>query len=117
MANYALLLNHAPDRYHGLSEDEFMDIIKDYVGWVEDLTEKGIYQGGEKLSDEEGRTLRSVNGKIEVHDSPFSEVTEILGGMMIIKADSYDAAVEIAKTCPHMIHNSHMEIRLIQDVD
>ena len=28
MKTYALMLNHAPDRYTGLSEEAYMDIIK-----------------------------------------------------------------------------------------
>ena len=35
MATFALLLNHTPDRYEGISEDDYMVMIKDYVGWVE----------------------------------------------------------------------------------
>ena len=50
MTTYALLLNHAPDRYDNVSDDEFMAIIKDYVAWVEEMTTKGIYKGGHKLS-------------------------------------------------------------------
>ena len=34
MAKFALLLNHAPDRYTQLGEDDYLAIIKDYVTWV-----------------------------------------------------------------------------------
>ena len=117
MATFALLLNHAPDRYDGLSEDEYMAIIKDYVGWVEELTATGVYQGGHKLNTAPGKVLTSAAGSIEVHDSPFAELTEVVGGMMIIQADDYDQAVEIARTCPHLIHNRSLEVRLIDDVE
>lgn len=117
MTTFALLLNHAPDRYDGLSEDEYMAIIKDYVSWVEDLTEKGVYKGGHKLSPQPGRTLSANGDSIDVHDSPFAELSEVLGGLMIIEAGDFDAAVSIARTCPHMIHNRSLEIRQVDDVD
>ncbi len=117
MNNYALLLNHAPDRYTGLSEEDYMDIIKDYVAWVEKLTAEGTYVGGEKLADGAGRVLTRTDGGIEVHDTPLAELPEVLGGFMMIKAEDYDAAVAIAKTCPHMVHNSSLEVREIQQVD
>ena len=115
MPNFALLLPHAPDRYQGLSEDEYMDIIKDYVAWVEELTAKGIYQDGHKLTDDPGKTLSSANGGIEVHDSPATEIAEILGGLMIVRAADFPAAVEIARTCPHLKHNQTLHVR--RDID
>lgn len=117
MKTYALLLNHAPDRYADLSEDDYMAIIKDYVAWTEKLSAEGVYVGGEKLADGPGKVLTRTDGGIEVHDTPLAELTEVLGGLMMIKAEDYAAAVEIAKTCPHMVHNSGLEIREIHQVD
>ena len=117
MTTYALLLNHAPDRYDGLSEDEYMAIIKDYVAWVEELTADGIYKGGHKLNTAPGKLLTSSAGSVDVHDSPFAELTEVLGGLMIIEADDYAHAVEIARSCPHLVHNKSLEIRQIDEVE
>lgn len=117
MKTYALLLNHAPDRYDGLSEDDYMDIIKDYVAWTEKLTAEGVYVGGEKLAGGPGKVLTRTDDGIEVHDTPLAELTEVLGGLMMVRAENYDAAVEIAKTCPHMKHNTGLEVREIHDVD
>lgn len=117
MATFALLLNHAPDRYEGISEDEYMAIIKDYVGWVEALSADGIYQGGHKLNTAPGKIMTSSAGSIEVHDSPFAELSEILGGLMLIEAEGYEQAVEIAKSCPHLVHNSCLEVREVDQVE
>ena len=113
MAKYALMLPHRPDRYQGLNEDEYMSIIKDYIAWVEDMTEKGIYQGGHKLTDDPGKSLAANGTGVEVHDIPAAEITELLGGLMIIEASDWDAAVGIAKSCPHLRHNERIELREI----
>ena len=117
MATYALLLNHAPDRYDGLTEDDFMAVIKDYIAWVEDMSAKGIYKGGHKLSTVPGKIMDSTGGDIDVHDAPFAEMTEVLGGLMLIEAASLDEATDIARTCPHLVHNTRLEIREVDDVD
>ncbi|MEO0422220.1 MAG: YciI family protein [Pseudomonadota bacterium] len=116
MAKFALLLPHAPDRYSSLAEDDYVEIIKDYVAWVERLAAEGRYHGGTKLTDEPGRHLRrhgDGDTSVELHDGPLTEVSEVLGGIMLIEAEDMDDAVAIARTCPHLVHNSHIEVRAV----
>lgn len=113
MATFALLLNHTPDRYTRLTEDDYMAVIKDYVAWVEKATADGIYVGGHKLAAEPGITLTATAQGVELHDSPFAELPEVLGGLMIIKAADYEAAIEICRSHPHLVHNTTMQIRRI----
>lgn len=117
MKTYILLLNHAPDRYKDVPEDEMMAIISDYVAWSQKLAEDGVYAGGDKLVDAPGKLLKRVNGSIEVHDTPMAEITELLGGTVLVKAKDYDGAVAIAQSCPHLVHNSSLEIREIDELD
>ncbi len=116
MAKFALLLPHPPTRYHGLAEADYMDIVKDYIAWVEKLSAEGRYQGGTKLTDDPGRHLHRHGddaASVELHDGPLTEVSEILGGIMLIEAADYDDAVAIARTCPHLVHNRHIEVRAV----
>ncbi|MGJ8670852.1 MAG: YciI family protein [Oceanococcus sp.] len=117
MAKFALLLNHAPDRYTGLNEDDYMAIIKDYVAWIEQASADGIYVSGHKLAPGPGKTVTVTNNGIEVHDSPFTELAEVLGGIMIVEATDYPAAVELARHHPHMVHNKTIEVRQIDGED
>ncbi|MEL6323295.1 MAG: YciI family protein [Pseudomonadota bacterium] len=116
MRTFALLLPHAPDRYTSLSDDENMEIIKDYIAWVERLQANGTYVGGYKLTDDGAKSLIAEKEGPRVYDGPFAEVPEILGGIMVIKARDWDDAVEIAKTNPHMVHNRRIEIREVHAV-
>lgn len=117
MAKFMLILNHRPGRYDGLSPEENMDIIKDYIAWVERQAAAGIYQGGEKLGNEGGKTVRRPNGRLEVHDAPFAELPEVLGGYMIIEAADYNEAVNIAADHPHLVHNDEIVLRQIDEVE
>lgn len=47
-----------------------------------------------------------------VTDGPFVEVKEIVGGYMVVTAESYERALEVAKECPGIIRpGSSVEIR------
>ena len=43
---------------------------------------------------------KSCKGKQCCYQRPFAEIKETIGGYSIVKADSVDEAVEIAKGCP-----------------
>lgn len=116
MPKFALLLPHAPDRYTTLSEAENMDVIKDYVAWVQDQAGKGVYTGGYQLTDDAAKVLVAGQDGISVHDGPFAELAEILGGIMVIEAADWDAAIAIARTNPHLQHNKRIELRAVHDV-
>jgi len=114
MAKFALLLHHAPDRYTALSEDDSMNVMKDYIAWVEKTSKDGIYAGGHKLSATTGTEVTSGTDGIVVHESPLAELPEILGGLMIVEVAGINDAIELAKNHPHLVHNSRIEIRQIE---
>lgn len=111
MAKFVFMLPHAPDRYTKLGEAEMIEVMTDYIGWVEQMSAAGKFVGGEKLLDEGGKIVTNRSGAIEVHDGPFTEVAEILGGYMVIEAEDYDEAVSIARSHPHMKHNETIHVR------
>jgi hypothetical protein len=57
-------------------------------------------------------TVRIVNGKKTVHDGPFAETKEQLGGFYLIDAADLDAAIEIAKKVP-VLQDGSIEVRPI----
>ena len=76
---------------------------------VEDLRAKGIYVGGEALTPA-GKTISGK--KALVNDGPFAESKELVGGYFVVKANSLDEAVEIAKSgYPDFIFNGAVEVR------
>jgi len=115
MAKFAVLLNHAPERYTQLDEDEYLTIIKDYVAWIEKTSAKGMYLGGEKLKSQPGKVLTRSDDPgnqagFEVHDSPFLEASEVLGGFMLLEADDMDAVIALVADHPHLKHNTTLQI-------
>lgn|SRR5437868_9755113 len=111
MSKYLLLLRDNPGRFADSSPEEIQQIMQKYIAWRASLQSRIL--GGNKLKDGEGHVLRKTNGKPSVMDGPFAEAKEVMAGFFMLEADSYDQAVEIAKTCPHMEYGS-IEVRAIQ---
>ncbi len=114
MPRYALLLTHPADRYTSIPTEEYKDIMGDYFAWVQDKLSNGVYQGGHKLVAHEGKQLsRQAGGgadALQIHDIASTEVAEVLGGVMIIEADSLDTAIALVSDHPHFVHNTNMAV-------
>ncbi|MEM9292806.1 MAG: YciI family protein [Acidobacteriota bacterium] len=114
MEQFLLLALDDPHHAEELSPQEMQAIIAKYQAWVDGLAEAGQLVSSQKLADGEGRVLRTVNGGLEVVDGPYTETKEVVGGYFLIRAESYDAAVAIARSCPHVEGGMTMEVRRIE---
>lgn len=102
MPQYILLLHEPAALAPEISPEEMQTVIQRYKNWREEMGTKGFMLGGDKLEDGTGRVLKSAGGRIRVTDGPYAETKEVLGGLFRIQADSYDQAVEVARSCPHL---------------
>lgn len=57
-----------------------------------------------------GRTVRMVNGKVQVKDGPYAETKEVLGGILHLEARDLEHAVELISAHPGL-HMGPFEIR------
>jgi hypothetical protein len=117
MPRYAALLYDKVDALAGWSEmspEEIQQVIEKYLAWGERLAAEGKLAGGDKLRDGEGRVLRGTGADARVIDGPFSETREVIGGIYTLIADSYDEAIAIAQTCPHLEFGGMIELREIE---
>jgi hypothetical protein len=96
-----------------MSADQMQAIIQRYVAWRARVQQNGRTITGHKLHDQQGRVLSGAGGAMKVTDGPFAEAREVMGGLFVIEAGSYDEVVELAKDCPHLDFGS-IEIREIQ---
>lgn len=113
MPRFMLMLFDRPADYADLSPAQMQSVIKEYGAWAKKMGKEGKLAGGEKLTDEGGRVIKRKGEKITVTDGPFAEAKEVMGGVFIIKARSYDEAVEIAKTSPHVKYGVSTHVRQI----
>lgn len=107
MPQYMIMLRDSGSFPGDISPEEIQAVILRYRDWIEK-----IGGAGHKLRDGEGRTIIGKNG-ISVTDGPYAESKEILGGYVIVDADSYDDVVARCHESPHLEYGS-IEIRQIE---
>ena len=102
MPSYLLLLEENPADLAHVTPEEMQRIIERYSTWTERLAAEGHLREGHKLRDEGGRLMARRGGEVTVTDGPYAEAREVVGGLFVIAAASYDEAVRIASDCPHL---------------
>jgi hypothetical protein len=93
-----------------LPADEQQSRNKLWMDWM------GGIAAQNKLVDKGNRlagTGKMVKSKNVVTDGPFAEIKETIGGYSLVKANSYEEAVELAKGCPAILAGGHVEVREI----
>ncbi len=63
------------------------------------------------MSSATGARVRLANGKVSVTDGPFTESKELIGGLAILKADSREEAVELARQFLFVAGDGECELR------
>jgi hypothetical protein len=87
------------------SPEQMQQMFAGYKAWMERFKDN-IVDMGDKLTAG-GRVVTSAG----VADGPFVEAKEVVGGYMIVSAESYEAAVEVVRACPANMPGMTLEIR------
>ena len=88
--------------------------------YMKEISDAGILLAGEGLKpSSEGARVKFTNGKPRVIDGPFSETKELIGGYLLIRADSKEDAIAWAKRWPalDLEQNVELEIRQLFEED
>jgi len=111
VANFLFVYRNSRESYGTLSPEEMQRMLQKWNGWItEGLRQGWMLDAGDGLKME-GRV---VNAKKVVSDGPFIEVKEVVGGFSIVRADTLDAAAELAKGCPIFLRGGSVEVRPLQ---
>jgi len=109
MPQYVQLLYNNSSTLRSLSPEEMQKAMEKYMAW----SQKPFTKGGKRLAEDAGKIIRPQAGKPRVTDGPYSEAKEVLGGFYLIEADSYDHAVELSMTHPHLEYGGVVEVRQV----
>jgi hypothetical protein len=64
-----------------------------------------------------GARVRRSEGKVTVTDGPFTESKEVVGGFAILKADSKEEAIELARDFLKVAGDGECELRQIYEAN
>jgi len=109
MTEFMMIFRHTPNPAMQLSPEQMQANIKQWQDWIGSIAAQGKFVSTNRLGFE-GKTLKPNN---VITDGPYAEVKEILGGYVIVKANSLDDATQLAQGCPILLIGGHVEIRNI----
>ena len=113
MPQFVMLLHDAGSFDPGISPDEMQAIIQRYIAWRAKVQANGRPVVGHKLTDGQGRLMRGTGAATKITDGPYAEGREVIGGLFVLEASSYDEVVELSKDCPHLEFGT-IEIREVE---
>jgi hypothetical protein len=93
--------------HRDLSPEKIRQNMTRFTEWFEQLNNSGKFKGGGPL----GHYGKILAGSNAVTDGPFVESKEAIAGFFLIRADSLEQAVEVARGCPGLEFGQTVEVR------
>ena len=113
---YALLICTDESSDQAMSPAETETYMAGYAKFGEEMGQRGVLTGGERLKPSTDATSVQVrNGETLTTDGPFAETKEQLGGFYLIDCKNLDEAIEIAAKIPGAQHGT-VEVRPIWEM-
>lgn len=104
-----LLLIRGNDWESQLSPEEIQEFMGQFNAWFDGLNARGVLLSARPLAHE-GKVVSGKNGQT-VADGPFAESKEAVGGFFLLHLDSFEEALDIARTCPMAHFGGSVEVR------
>ncbi len=113
---YALLICLDESAQAAVSPEEAAASFGEYVAFGNEMTERGVLLGGERLRPTtDATTVRVRDGETLTSDGPFAETKEQMGGFYLVDCKDLDEAIEVASRIPGARFGS-IEVRPIWEM-
>jgi hypothetical protein len=106
-----MLLFRGNDWQKSLSPEQMQEVAGQMMAWFKRLADRGIVLAGSPL-DNQGKVVSGKNGRV-VADGPFAESKEAVGGYFLLRVNTMEESVEIAKQCPMLAYGGKVEVRQV----
>jgi hypothetical protein len=91
-------------------------ISPEYVAFMQEMNERGVIQGGERLRPTtDATTVKVRGGDVLTTDGPFAETKEQIGGFFLVDCKDLDEAIEVASKIPSA-KNGSIEVRPVWEM-
>jgi hypothetical protein len=111
MKEFALVYRNQYNNMLQVTKEQAAASMQQWVEWFNQMSNSGqLVSHGSRLEPSTGRVAKPGN---VVTDGPYAEIKETIGGFSIIKAESYDKALQLAQACPIIKVGGNVEVREI----
>ena len=108
MSEFTLLFRGS-GRDQSASPDQLQKIMQKWGAWMKEVGDKGHLKDYGHPFEYTGKV---VSGKQKtVHDGPYAEAKNVVGGYAIVEARDIDHAAELSKGCPILEAGGSVEVR------
>jgi hypothetical protein len=113
---YAILIYESADDFASRSNASAATYWAGWTAYTKALQEAGVMTGGAALEPSEtASTVRFLGGERQVHDGPYADSKEQLGGFYLIDVQSLSDAIQWANRCPAAAHGA-VEVRPLMNM-
>ena len=113
---YLLLICTDESADAAMSPEEGQARMAGYAAFGQEMTERGVLTGGERLRPTtDATTVQVRDGEILTADGPFAETKEQIGGFYAVDCADLDEAIAIAAKIPGA-HTGTIEVRPIWEM-
>jgi hypothetical protein len=117
MEEYALIMRHE-DGMKVASPEQMQVWMKQTMDWIGSIAAQNKFVSGTGLPFDDARVVATKNAKAVVTNGPFGDIKETIGGLITVRAESMEEAVEFAKGCPVLQgEGNSVEVRKIAKRD
>lgn len=109
---HMLIFRDTSEIYKKMSAEEKQSLLSRWMAWYDSLESQGKLEGGRPL-EPRGRVVSATNGRVT--DGPYVESKEAIGGFFMLKVDTMDEAIEIARGCPSLNYGLVVEVRPVAE--
>jgi hypothetical protein len=114
---FLLLVYNDPAALESLPDGEFDNKMRHCLAHADELKHHGHLIESQMLEDAAtAKSVRIRNGRQVIHDGPFAETKEVLGGFNLIEAENIDEAVRMAAAFP-WAQTGCIEVRPVRDIE
>lgn len=111
--NEYMLIFRGTDWHKGLSPEKMQEVAGEWMAWFKRLSDQGTAIAGNPL-EPAGKVVSGKGGRV-VADGPFAEAKEAIGGYFLLKVNTLEDAVAIAKECPGLPYGAKIEVRPVME--
>lgn len=110
MNEFALIFRNEQDPDAQFSPEQMQNILSQWRNWIGGIAAQNkLANAGTRLGGE-GSVIRKDG---VVTDGPYAELKEMLTGILIVKADTLEEAIELGKGCPVFNAGGSVEVRFV----
>ena len=106
MSDYLFLIRNAGNPMEQMSPEQMQGHLDEWSEWMGGLAAEGRLISAKPLA----QAARCVRKEVVV-DGPYAEAKDVVGGDLLVRCDSMEHAIEVARRCPVVALGSLVEVR------